>query len=568
MKKVLLLMAGLALAGTMRAEWGSSMESPVTVFPSGTNSYMTVEKVSPEGGVWAMIYHPNLADADDEYDTDHVVYEYRLQYFDANGIAQFPDEGMLLSDYANISWTVVNDLLLVDSDGNAVVAVSDARNSNDKNLSFTAYKISQTGDLLWGEDGVALSDSAKPVGLVASMSMVQLEDGSYVFAWSEMGETDSHVYMQRLSNDGKPQWNLDKVSFTEDYTIYPYIVNSGDNTFILVYARTSSMVLYARKLDFEAESVWGKDIRIYRGGWGSIPLWTLISVRPSGDGGVLVSWTDDRTGSRIESAYMSYVTADGKLGFAGASDEGDVKLCYDYWRCFNLATVPAADGSGFYAIWRTTDGNQLNQGIKMQKVSKDGELLWGDEAKALEEATNTHWGYVSIQQAGEDGFCAFYEEYVDYFNQQSFAARFDKNGEPVWADSPLSLSVSGRQVTSLESHPFTGNKAWLCTWTDGGAGADDKSTTYYMTKLNENGTFGNDPSGVSVVDAGNPDRLCFRDRTIYANAADGSIVNVYDTTGACVATAVITSGSAALDLPCGLYMAAVNGKGTLKFVVR
>lgn len=96
--------------------------------------------------------------------------------------------------------------------------------------------------------------------------------------------------------------------------MYPYLINSGDNQFILVYAKGSNQDLYARKIDFDGTSVWPEDTRIYRGGFGSIPLWTILNVQPSGDGGVILSWNDDRYYTNTESAYLSYVKPNGELG--------------------------------------------------------------------------------------------------------------------------------------------------------------------------------------------------------------------------------------------------------------
>ena len=567
MNRLLLLAGALLTAGSAFAEWGNSIDSPVAVFPTGTLSYATETKAAPDGSVWTVVYHPNLREAADEYDTGNVVYEYRVQHFDPSGNPTFPEEGLLVSDYKNLSYTVVNDYLLVDRDGNAVIAVADCRNSTGSERSYTAYKISSDGEFLWGEDGVALSDPLKPSAFAGCVNSVQLEDGSYVFAWSEYDSNDvSHVCMQRLSDSGKAQWALDKAAITDAVSGYPYLVNSGDNTFILVYARTASSVLYARKLDFECESVWGTDVRIYRGGWGSVPLHTILSVKSSGDGGVLVAWSDDRKGENRESAYISYVTSDGALGFAGSSDEADVKLCYDEWRCFNVNAVPAADGSCFYAVWRRTDAAQYFQGVKIQKISRRGELLWGDDAKDLWEAEDQSLGYFSLQQAGADGACAFFEKYTEYFDQQCFAYRFDSNGDAVWPGGAVAVSEKGRQAASLASQPYTAG-TWLCTWTDVGTSADDKATTYYMTCLDEEGTFGV-YAAIEQVSCGKHALVC-DGSTLRASVADGTVACIYTPLGARVAECVFAGGVASFNLPTGVYIAAAEGcEAPVKFIVK
>lgn len=566
MNRMLLLGAAMLTAGTALADWGTDNQSPIAVFPSATRSYATEIKAAPDGSVWSMIYHPNLRDAEDEYDTQNVVYEFRLQHFDADGNPTFPAEGLLVSDYLNWSYTVVNDYLMVDHEGNAIVVVHDCRNSSAKGKSYTAYKVNAKGEMLWGEDGVAVSDPLKPAGFSAFMNMVELEDGSFVFAWQEMdgGSSAPHIYMQRLSSDGKAQWDIDKVAMTDEVTGFPYLVNSGDNTCIMVYGRTSSSVLYARKLDFEGESVWGKDTRIYRGGWGSVPLQTVLNVTSSGNGGVLVSWYDDRFSENIESPYLSYVDTDGKLGFAGQSDEADVKLCYDGWRSFNICSVPAADGSCFYSVWRRTDGPQNYQGVKIQRISLTGELMWGDDAKELQPVQRASMGYISLQPAGESDACAFFEIYRTYFDQQCYASRFDKDGAYVWADEIIELSENGRKAAGLASQPFV-DGSYLCTWDDGGTSETDSDITYVMTRLNDDGTFGVPDTGVENTVADTEANFGYNGSSLYG--PDGAKARVFTAAGAHVADYILAGGSATVNLPAGFYVASAAGQ-TVKFVVK
>ncbi len=560
-------MAGLALAFTASADWSRTVEDPVKLFPTGTSSYATDVKVAPDGTIWSYIYYPNTEHAEDEYDIDKVVYEYRLQHYDKDGNPQFGDMGLLVSDYSNWSYTVVDDLLYVDRHGNAILIVSDCRNSGESKKSYTAYKVSPSGEMLWGHDGVPVSDPLKPDGLVAWMNVVELTDGSFVFAWMGMEEDGTtRLYMQRLNEAGEAQWDLSKVSITDEISGYPHLVPSVDNTFIMVYGRTASTILYARKMDFEAESVWGKDVRIYRGGWGSVPLQTLLSVVPSGDGGALIAWTDDRAATRFESAYLSYVTSDGELGFAGASDEADVKLCYDGWRSFSVQACPATDGSGFYAFWRRTDGNQRYQGFKAQKVSKEGELLWGDDAVEIVPAIDTAYGYPSLQPTGDGGACAFYEEYREYFDQQGYAHRFDSEGKSVWDSGSIPVTLAGRGAAQLRSYQYMEPGKWLLTWTDGGTGADDKEETFLMTRFNEDGVFGDPGSGVQKYGVA-PETLVFNGKAICGDMADGTELAVYSVDGMRVAVSSFSSGVAPVDLPAGMYMVNVYGR-TLKFMVK
>lgn len=79
---------------------------------------------------------------------------YHLQILDAEGYALYPEDH-IFSDYSNSSSILINDLLSVDKEGNAIVAITDTRYAEEKR-SYTAYKITPTGEMLWGETGIRL----------------------------------------------------------------------------------------------------------------------------------------------------------------------------------------------------------------------------------------------------------------------------------------------------------------------------------------------------------------------------------------------------------------------------
>ena len=279
-------------------QWVENQGIPIVT--EGTSIYDNETVVGKDGTTYFLGYCPNLKEAEDEYDTDNVVYEYRLQAIDKNGVRKFGDLGLLISDYPNRSYCVVNDYLYLDKEGNIIVVVFDARAHEYEDLMGAyAYKISPEGEKLWGEDGVLLGNGRD---LVAAMKMVELSDGSIVFAWMRSHGQLMAIDLQRISAEGECQWNPTEVGLNSETVTYqyPYLVDAGMNQFILVYAKGGAQDLYARKMDFDGTSVWSEDTRIYRGGWGSIPLWTILDVKPSGDGGVILGWNDDRSMTNID----------------------------------------------------------------------------------------------------------------------------------------------------------------------------------------------------------------------------------------------------------------------------
>ena len=321
-------------------------------------------------------------------------------------------------------------------------------------------------------------------------------------------------------------------------------------------------MVYARKLDFEGSNVWGKDTRVYRGGWGTIPLHTLLRVVPSGNGGALISWNDDRHNTNIESAFLSYITPDGKLGFGNVSDEGDVKLGYSGLRCFNVCAAPATDGSCFYAAWRETNTGQSWQGLRMQKISPEGELLWGDDGLDYVPLDQKSIGYISLQSAAENEVMLFHEEYYEYFDQAAYASLLDTEGKNVWKEGTIALSRRNRQATQLKSLPLPGAKSWVYYWNDQD-GVPDAEVCTRMGLLNIDGTFGDGSTGIETVT--DESGVTVRGNRVYA---DGNSLRVFDTSGRNVLSTALTDGIAELTLPAGLYIGTVDNDKSFKIIIK
>ena len=460
------LIVTLFLFFGMLSAYGQWIENQgIPIVTEGTSIYDNKTVVGKDGTTYFLGYCPNLKEAEDEYDTDNVVYEYRLQAIDKNGVRKFGDLGLLISDYPNRSYCVVNDYLYLDKEGNIIVVVFDARAHEYEDLMGAyAYKISPEGEKLWGEDGVLLGNGRD---LVAAMRMVELTDGSIVFAWMRSHGQLLAIDLQRITAKGEPQWEPTEVGLNDETVTYqyPYLVDAGMNQFILVYAKGGAQDLYARKMDFDGTSVWSEDTRIYRGGWGSIPLWTILDVKPSGDGGVILGWNDDRSMTNIETAYMSYVTKDGEIGFSGASDNGDVKLNYSEFRNFNCKVMADPAGDGFLAFWRETSEGQSWQRMVMQKVSKEGELLYGDEGVMIADFEETNFGYNSIQPGNEGEAALFYmRQNAGYGDVDVLYITFKTETGEFLMEEPHRLIAGTKERSSMTSHVCQEEGFWILKW--------------------------------------------------------------------------------------------------------
>lgn len=541
MKKFLLLLTAVLCGTAARAQWTSDPAVNTRVTAIGKEDYGREVKTTADGRTYIVSITPeggkNLA--------------WRLQIVDKDGRITFPEEGMVVSCERNKTWTVVNQNLLVDRDGNALVFVNDFRNSsgNTDLVSNTVYKIAPDGTMLWPETGIDLSGGAT-FELTAHISAVQTTDGGYVMAYQTVGDDDYNkttVRVEKLNADGTAAWSKPLVlaDANRNYS-YPYLVDAGDNQVLMIYLAGSNLDVMARLLDFDGSSVWSEDTKLYQGGFDQIPVWTHLAVNPAPDGGAFVTWRDDRYYESQFSNYISYIKNDGTLGFPGGVNA--LKISYAEYSRMDPSVVYDEQEKCVYAVYRQFSQNMQSRcGIYMQKISLDGELLWGPEGKpvvAIQDEVTT--GYATVQKAGGSDIAVFYQcRTLADGNVHSYVMKYDKDGNGLW-DKPVNFATTVSEKNDLLSSPLIDDKYWVLNWEDYRDVDNLKTNCLYLQRVNTDGTLGV-PGDVGI-----------HRNTAYG---DAGTVTVYDATGRMVMKSAAADALTKAGLKAGLYIVKDNASG-------
>ena len=132
----------------------------------------------------------------DQRSSGYAVY---LQRLDANGFKQFPANGLLISNNPQSSSLVDWDLAVDDSNC-CVLAFTDTRASSSINP--YAYRISPSGQFLWGPNGIALTDSINVYQ--ANPKVIVTSDGNFVIPW----QYNNKIAMVKLTKAGTKPWGM------------------------------------------------------------------------------------------------------------------------------------------------------------------------------------------------------------------------------------------------------------------------------------------------------------------------------------------------------------------------
>lgn len=506
-----------------------------------------------------------------------------LQILDEEGNKKFDGDGLAISDTLGISWTMINERSFIDKEGNILMAVTDCRNSDStsKLLSYAIYKVSPEGELLWGKDGLDLFKGMCNES-IAFMQMTQLEDGSYIFAWMEVIGYGSDGYYQygikaeRVSEDGTTfLWDttMELSSSTSAYT-YPYLESAGNNQFIMVYMQGSNSNVYARKMDFDGSTVW--ETKVYVGGFNTTtPIYLQIQTKPDPNGGVFIGWYDDRYYTGIEHAHVSYVQADGTLKLSEGTS--GLQLGYsEYMRALSTDFVYNEVEDCIYAVWRGVGySSQSYQSINVQKVSMNGELMWGSDGIEIEPIAYQSFGNLYVQNGDNGSVAVFYSEFVSsYGDTDLLAVKLDADGNYEWEGGIYEFSPTVGNKGSMSVSELINNEYWIASWEEDRIMDETSDNVAYAEKIYVTG-----PSSSGIAQTTTDSNLFAAKTadgtvTFATNSNEAATITIYTTTGEIVGVTTTTNGTASFGttgLASGVYIARLasgSAASTTRFVVK
>ena len=458
-----LFIRSLLLTAVTFSQWSSDPASP-QLLGSGVQAQV---KGTSDGGVYVA------------WLTDMGGYHVYLQRFDATGVAQFDDGGMLVSDHNNESWIAVFHMnLAVDSDNNAIITVLDTRAGP---WNVYAYKIAPDGSMLWGDDGVSVSNSSQTN---YSPRLAVLPDNSVVVSWSPNSAT---VEIQRISSDGGLMWGdgiLIEDNIESLMSPQP-IVNSNGHALVQwigqsgpVWAADSK--IYLQKYDLDGNAQWDNPtvtvgpVIFPMGNWSQ-------GIIADDTGGSFSAWT--QFSGNVQNAVSQHITGEGAIAWTGGVD---LSTNSSNFRMSPILSV-AEETQELMAVWREANGSQSERGIFAQRLDSSGNQLWGSNGVTV-VALNSSYDYLDLSVAG------FGEELISAYIQQSvnmdgdiYANRLDAEGNLAWTDQTVTVTNSG--TTKSDMMAGKGPNCLFIAWTENGS--------IYAHCLREDGALGAPDAGSS-----------------------------------------------------------------------
>ena len=410
-------------------------------------------------------------------------YDIRLQYYTYDGVAQWADGGILISNHTQYSWITEWDLT-TDNVGNCVMAFNDVR---DGNANVYAYSISPAGGFNWGDDGIALS-SYQEDEFVPSITVTSTND--VIVAWSRPTSSQNEIIMQKITPAGALSWGTDGISYqagTQSYTGARVLGVENGNFIMAFYKETGTFPsltrhIYVQKFDGTGNIVWAADVLASDAN--GINAFNNFYIATDNADGIVISWTDDWDNDMNIDGKVQRVLSDGTIDWpangvevttAGSTSNQDVRIL-------------GVDNSGNVLVtWSKKNANQSQTAIAGQKINSSGVRQWTD--------MGIEFVAMSADVTGSDGGVVYdgtnaiiiFEEWDNgsAVNSHVKALAVDGSGTLVW--SPISTLMASRPSSKIHL-AVSGiyNNQVIAVWEEAG-------TDIYMQNIYTDGSLGFPP---------------------------------------------------------------------------
>ena len=339
-----------------------------------------------------------------------------------------------------------------------------------------AQKINSAGIILWQEGGIPLALTARPQ---EKASAVLAPDGNIAVAWQDSRGGNFDIFAQAFSFEGAPVWEKGGtlVCNTQGSVVHQNagMIESGRGEMIIAFedARSGFLNIYVQKISRDGVLLWGKN---------AVPVAKVKADQAGpqlvsdGAGGAIICWEDQRTPD-LPKIFAQRISSSGKKIW----NEGSLSIA----KIDSRQTRPQiiADGNGgAIMIWEDERDPLSLKDIYGQKVSGQGELLWGKNGIAIcgDNGDQTETAIISDNSGGA------YIAWTDYRrgerNPDIYTQRVEAAGKLVWQKDGIPVcGAPDVQRTPQLTVNREGNV--VVAWTDKGGGSYD----IYAQSLNPEG---------------------------------------------------------------------------------
>lgn len=305
----------------------------------------------------------------------------------------------------------------------------------------------------WSNNSTINTEVVDTTGMQVQPKVIVNPDGeSYISWFSESGNMQFDVYMQRLDVNGNKLWdeegllisNHTTISWVTDYGLA--IDHEGCAILVTQDERTGSSNVYAYRISPEGEFLWGDD---------GIALTNDTNFNPSPkvlidqEGNIIVNWGVESNDTFAKMAFQKLST-DGQLLWGE-----NVVISCDSMHLL-MPQIILSEDSATTVVWiqtvstDTVMGDWPNMYAYAQKINKNGNFAWPENV-AIDTSENMPLAFFdpSMTSDGNNGFFISWMAFPTGQYYTSFVQYISSDGITQWAVNGISVSNAYQDKQSM-----------------------------------------------------------------------------------------------------------------------
>lgn len=475
---ILLLLAATLSAFAARAQWSNNPTQNLAVRDAaGTREETPRISPAPNGGTW-VAWFETVATTN---------YQMRLQLLDVNGRPQLGAAGLLVSNQPQGTALFRYDLK-TDNLGNAILAFQDTRTGGNQ---CVVYKISPTGQQLWGANGIQLLDAAATSGLSPTIGITV--GNNVVIGWNASGTASTTrgtkaVPLVKFSAAGVALWTTPVAieAPARRFSRPSFVAVPGTEDVLVQYVEETGSGLgvstvYAQRYNASGAPVWTAPIRVSDK---TIGFAAFPELAPDGSGGFYVLLgSGNPANANLGDMYAQRVLADGSLPWGVTGTE---ILAGTATARIGGALEYVAARNEVWVVVNELNSSQSNSGFTVQRLAPaTGAVQLGPGGAPAQAVSSAYYSAQTLRDTGT-GLIITYTENTGALTRALWATKVDYQGLSAFPTGSglIMLSSTASAKQNYATLPFARGQL-VTVWAD-----QRVDSGIYAQTINDNGALG------------------------------------------------------------------------------
>jgi len=396
------------------AQWPHLIDADLLATSEGITASAPAVAADGSGGVFAA-WNDNRNLATNDQDVF-------AQYYNSNGIAQWPKDGVAVCTAPNRQ----DDVITVNAgNGSVYIVWSDERGSANNERIF-AQRLNSEGVAQWTANGIRVGPNE-----FDQTDIVAVSDGAgnLLVTWSEVSN-NFRTYVQKIDSSGALLWGLTGFEYSSgvfDGASDVNVVPDGAGGAVVGWIRfgDNPRTVRARRILADGTAAFatvdfGNDLQA---------LGNFIPMAPDGTGGAFLGWQVDN--GTNDNLYIQRVDGNGTLPWGSTS-----KQLVDATNVQDNLQIISDNAGGAYLVWDDPRTNVDN--VYIQHVTADGTLSFAENGLPVGMSTGQRFTARMIPDGTGGAIVSF-----RYNQEGTFAQRIDINGNRLWGNDGSQLTDNG-----------------------------------------------------------------------------------------------------------------------------